>query len=186
MRSLLSADGQSEMNADHIRARLDHRLCLLFFKHKRHGKQAEEMRDADSLDLPFEYNALLLERMAERAVDQSDGREIVDTGESSLLNGFQILIQIDGRVGGVQTENHRGIQNRRQKLSRAEGHHQLIAVGITKQAGERPQPDLTEMSCAERENKICAAAHRAPRRHTASGRNADTVSADPNLPVQSL
>jgi len=134
------ADGaagcQADMRHQHVRTRLSHRHGLVGVEDIRSGQQIQLMRLRNGLDLLVVAHAGGFQVGTEVAVDQADGGEVLDAGESHLLE----LLEEDGHqpegIGAVDAGEHRRVLDDRQHLR---GHldHDGVRVAVGKQAGQR-------------------------------------------------
>ena len=76
------------------------------------------MREADDVHLELVAHARLFERLAHVAVEEADGREVLDAGEAERAQLLQEELRHDERIGAVDAGEHRRLLDDRQDLVR--------------------------------------------------------------------
>ena len=163
-----------------VRARFGHCTRLLCVEDVGAGHHIQLMRLADHIDLKAVAHAGLLQILAEHAVDQADGREVLHAVKALRLQLLQVDVHHAEGVRAAHTGEHRCLFNDRQNLV-AHFHHDLVRVAIGKQAGKGAAASHTETAGVIDDQHIHARFFRA------LGRNAGTgADADENLPLRNL
>ena len=135
----VAAGGQAHVRHQHVGPGLGHRHGLRRLEHVGRGQQVHAGRGADQLDLEPVAHAGLLQALAERAVDQAHGREVLDAGEAHVPELAQEMLAQHERVGAVDAGQHGRAGRHRQHLA-AHLDHDLVGVAVGQQAGQRAAP----------------------------------------------
>ena len=131
-----AAGGEAEMADEDVGARLRHRHRILTGEHIGRGEHVHGGGSGDQLDLQSVAHAGLLEIGAEDAVDQPDGREVLDAGKAQSLQLAEEFVGDQERVGAVDAGEDRGVADHREHLVR-HFDDDVVGVAISHQPGQR-------------------------------------------------
>ena len=124
------------MGDDDVGAGAGHGARLLGVEDIGRGQEVQLVGLADHVDLEPEAHAGLLEALAHDAVEEADGRKILDAGESHRLQlGEELRHQHEG-IGAVDAGEHRRVLDHRQHLLRHVD-DDLVGVAVGEQARRR-------------------------------------------------
>ena len=136
------------MADDDVGAGLGHGGRVVLVEDIGRRQQVLGVRQRDHVDLQPVGHAGFLEIGAEGAVDQPDGREVLDAGEADRLELRRGMVEQAERIGAVDAGQHRRVRDHRQDLA---GHldDDLVGVAIGQQArtASRGRPSGSGRNC---------------------------------------
>jgi hypothetical protein len=96
-----AARGQAHVGDDDVRAGVGHGLGLGLVEHVRRGQHVLGASQPDQVDLQAVAHAGLLEVLADLAVEEAHGREVLDAGEAQGLEVVEERVEQAEGVGAV-------------------------------------------------------------------------------------
>ena len=167
-----AAGGEAHVRDDDVGAGLGHRGRLLLVEDVRAGEHVELVRLGDHVDLKAVAHAGLLEVLAEHAVDEAHGREVLHAVEALVLQLGQVLLHDAERVGAADAGENRGVLHDGQHLG-AHLDDDLIRVAVGKQTRERAATGHAETAGVVDDEDVGAAGLSRLRRDARAGADAE-------------
>ena len=128
------------MGTDHIHTHPGHCPGLFLIEDKGNGKEVGGHRFFHKLNFQVIAQPLFLQPFPELAVNQTNGRKIIDTAEAQVPDFLdQFLMAIIG-ISGINTADHRPIFKFGQYFPARKVKHQLIAIGKWHHTSNRRNP----------------------------------------------
>ena len=116
---------------------LGHRAGLVHIVDIRASQQVHRVRHGDHGDFLVVAHARLFQALAERAVDQADGREVLHPGEAGVADLHEEPLHDPERVGPADAREHRRVLDDGQDLA-GHLHDDRVGVAVGHQPGQAP------------------------------------------------
>ena len=123
------------MGDDDVGAGLGHGLCFFRRAHVDDGEHLHLAGEGDGLELLLHAHAGLFEDLAELAVDDRVGWEVVNAGEAHVLHLAEPVPHAAARVGGVDAADDRDFFDDREYFVFADLHRDRVGVTVGHHAG---------------------------------------------------
>ncbi len=134
--------GQSHVRDQEVRAGFRHGLRLGFIEDVRAGEQVQFMRACNHLNFLAVSHAGFLQILAEKAIDQPHGGEVLHSGKAELFQIAKKQVHDAKRIGSTNASQHRNLANDGQYFAR---HLQDDGIGVAvgHEAGQGSSPGHT-------------------------------------------
>ena len=153
-----AADRGAHVGDDDVRAGLGHGLGLFGRADVDDGEHLHLAGEGDGLEFLLHAHAGLFEDLAELAVDDRVGREVVDAREAHVLHLAQPVPHAAARVGGVDAADDGDFFDDGQHLVFADLHRDGVGVAVGHHAGRGAVASHAEAAGVVDDDQVGAAA----------------------------